>query len=183
MQKADFLRGFSIRDSYQKIPNLTASQVTMLESFGVESANDIEQLRMYGIPGIDGETQMELMQWRREIEPGFRFNPEHGITLADVGAAKEIAVRRFKMSQARKILTAARQIETQAEVGAAELARACDQFDDNVERWKNTAKQYRDSQSRRRREERLINQSPGVILGLALTVPFVIGFLFFLFHR
>ena len=183
MQKADYLRGFSIRDSFQKIPNLTPSHVTMLESFGVESANDIEQLRMYGIPGIDGEMQMELMQWRREIEPGFRFNPEHGITLADMGAAKEIAVRRFKMSQARKILTAARQIETQADVGAAELARACDQFDDNVERWKNTAKQYRDSQCRRRREERLINQSAGVIVGLALTVPFVIGFVFFLFHR
>jgi hypothetical protein len=56
-------------------------------------------------------------------------------------------------------------------------------FDDNVERWKSTAKQFRDSQSRRHREERLINQSPGVILGLAVTVPFVIGFLFFLFHR
>ncbi len=183
MQKADYLRGFSIRDNLSTISNVTQSQVTMLESFGVESANDVEQLRLYGIPGIDGETQMELMQWRRSVEPGFRFNPEHGITLADVGAAKEIAIRRFKMSQARKILTAARQIETQADVGAAELARACDMFDDNVERWKNTAKQYKDSQSRRRREERLINQSAGVILGLALTVPFVIGFLFFLFHR
>ena len=103
---------------------------------------------------------MELLQWRREIEPGFKFNPEHGITLADVGAAKEIAVRRFKMSQARKILTAAKQIETLADVGEAELARACDTFDDNVEQWKNTAKQYRDSQSGRRRDERLINQSP-----------------------
>ncbi|HEX3598889.1 MAG TPA: hypothetical protein VHU84_02030 [Lacipirellulaceae bacterium] len=183
MQKSDYLRGYSIRDSVRKIPNLNFSQVTMLESFGVESANDVEQLRLYGIPSIDPETVMELLQWRRDIEPGFKFNPEHGITLADMGAAKEIAVRRFKMSQARKILTAGRQIETQADVGAHELARACTTFDDTVERWKSTAKQYRDSQSRRRREERLINQSPGMIISLAIMVPFVIGFLFFLFHR
>ncbi len=183
MQKADYLRGFSIRDSIRKIPNITYSHVAMLESFGVESANDVEQLRLYGIPSIDPEIVMELLQWRREVEPGFKFNPEHGITLADVGAAKEIAVRRFKISQARKILTAAKQIETQAEVGAADLARACSRFDDAAEQWKNTAKQFRDSQCRRRREERLINESPGMIIGLAITIPIVIGFLFLLFHR
>ncbi len=181
MQKADFLRGFSIRDSIRKIPNLTYSQVAMLESFSVESANDIEQLRLYGIPSIDPETVMELLQWRREVEPGFKFNPEHGITLADVGAAREVAVRRFKISQARKILTAAKQIETQAEVGAANLAYGCVQFDDAVERWKNTAKQFRDSQSRRRREERTINKSAGIIIGLAIGVPFVAAMLYFLF--
>jgi DNA-binding helix-hairpin-helix protein with protein kinase domain len=181
MQKADFLRGFSIRDSIRKIPNLTYSQVAMLESFSVESANDVEQLRLYGIPSIDPETVMELLQWRREVEPGFKFNPEHGITLADVGATREVAVRRFKISHARKILTAAKQIETQAEVGAANLAYGCVQFDDAVERWKNTAKQFRDSQSRRRREERTINKSAGIIIGLAIGVPFVAAMLYFLF--
>ena len=68
----------------------------MLESFGVESANDVERIRLYGIPSIDPETVMELLQWRRDVEQTFVFNPEHGITLADVGAAKEMAVRQVQ---------------------------------------------------------------------------------------
>ena len=167
-QKADYLRSYSIRDSIRQIPHLTYSQVAMLEAFSVESANDIEQIRLYGIPTIDPETVMELLQWRRDVEPGFKFNPEHGITLADIGAAKEVAVRRFKISQARKILTAAKQISMQADVAKDDLARACSQFDETVDRWKSTAKQYREFQSRRRRVERLLNRSPAAILSSAV---------------
>jgi DNA-binding helix-hairpin-helix protein with protein kinase domain len=170
-QKAEFLRSFSIRDSIRQIPHLTYSQVAMLEAFGVESANDIEQLRLYGIPSIDPETVMELLQWRRDVEPGFKFNPEHGITLADIGAAKEVAIRRFKISQARKILTASRQITLQADIGRDQLGGACARFDEAAEKWKNTAKQYRDFQSNRRRLERLLNQSPAATISTAVAIP------------
>lgn len=183
MQKAEFLRGFSIRDNIHKIPNLTASQVAMLEAFSVDSANDIEQLRLYGIPSIDGETVMELLQWRRDIEPGFKFNPEHGITFADMATAKDAVVRRFKISQARKILTAAKQIETQAEVASAEIARICRTYDEAVERWKSTAKQYRDTQSRRRPEERFINISVPAITAFALGAPIAFAILYLIFGR
>lgn len=182
-QKADFLRGFSIRDAIQKIPNLTVSQVAMLEAFSVETANDVEQLRLYGIPSIDPETVMELLNWRREVEFGFKFVQEQGLSLAETGAAKDAAVRRFKISQARKILTAAKQIETQADVAKADITRACAQFDDAVERWKVTAKQYRESQSRRRREERAINVSVPVILTCATGIPLAMSMFYLLFGK
>jgi DNA-binding helix-hairpin-helix protein with protein kinase domain len=172
-QKSDFLRAYLIRDYYRKIPGLSPSQVIMLESFGVESANDLERLRLYGIPSIDGELVIELMQWRSEVERGFNFNPEHGITLADVGAAREAAVRRYKISQARRILTGAKQLETLAAAGRAELNRALSQFNQAADQWRNVATQLRDYQSGRRRFERLINESPARIMALALGVPFL----------
>ncbi|HVT29024.1 MAG TPA: hypothetical protein VHE81_13495 [Lacipirellulaceae bacterium] len=182
-QKSDFLRGFLIRDDWRRIPGLNASEVVMLESFGIESANDVDRLKLYGVPGLEPETVMELLQWRRDIEPGFKFNPEHGITLNNVGATKELAVRRFKMSQARKILAGAKQIESLAEVGKAELAAALAQFDGVAEQWTSTAKQCRDFQSSRRPLERFINQSPAHILGAALGVPFVAMLVYLLFGR
>ncbi|MEX0611288.1 MAG: hypothetical protein WD229_04135, partial [Pirellulales bacterium] len=178
-QKGEFLRGYLIRDYYRKVPGLSPSQVIMLESFGVESANDLERLRLYGIPSIDGELVMELMHWRSEVEGGFNFNPEHGITLADIGAAREAAVRRYKISQARKILTGAKQLETLATAGRSELNRALTQFNQAVDQWRNIATQLRDFQSGRRRFERFINQSPSWIIGFALGVPFV-AFLLYL---
>jgi DNA-binding helix-hairpin-helix protein with protein kinase domain len=171
-QKSDFLRCYLIRDYYRKIPGLSPSQVIMLESYGVESANDLERLRLYGIPSIDGELVIELMHWRSEVERGFTFNPEHGITLADVGAAKEAAVRRYKISQARRILTGAKQLEVLAAAGRSELTRALTQFNQAADQWRNVATQLRDFQSGRRSFERLINRSAASILGIALSAAF-----------
>jgi DNA-binding helix-hairpin-helix protein with protein kinase domain len=180
-QKADYLRQFAIRDHIRRIPNLTPSNLTMLEAYSVETANEVEQLRLYGIPSIEPEIQIELLQWRREVEAGFKFNPEHGISLADLGAAKEAAVRRFKITQARKILTAAKQISTQADVAQDDINRSCQRFEDSAEQWKTLAKQHRDIQSQRRKVERFINRSPGTILGVAAAVPFAAAIAYFLF--
>jgi DNA-binding helix-hairpin-helix protein with protein kinase domain len=180
-QKAEFLRSYLIRDYFRKIPTLNVSQVVMLESYGIETANDIDRVKLYGVPGVDPETVMELMQWRREVEPGFVFHPEHGVTLENVGAAKELAVRRFKISQARKIISSSKQNATMADVGNSELARALTQFDAAVEQWRGVAKQYRDFQSNRRPLERLINTAPSYTLAIALGVPFLAWLLHLMF--
>ncbi len=171
MQKAEFLRQFLIRDYMRQISGLTVSDVAMMESFGMDSANDVDRMNLYGVPGLDPETVMSLLDWRREVEQKFVFNPEHGITLASVGQTKELAVRRFKIAQARKILTGAKQVETMAEVGKADLNRALMQFDGTLEQWKAKAKQYRESQSARSKIEMLLNRAPGITLGFAITVP------------
>ena len=181
-QKTDYLRGFPIRGDFRKIPGLTLSHVAMLEAYTVESANDVERIRLYAIPSIDPEIVTELLQWRYDVERGFTFKPEHGITLANAGAAKEIAVRRFKISQARKILTGAKQLETLAEVGDAELSRALDLYGRESDQWTNVAKELRDFQSGRMRLERFINRSPVWIVGLSLGVPFVASLLYLLFN-
>lgn len=182
-QKADFLRLYLLRDYFRKIPGMTPSHVIMLESFGVESANDLERLKLYGIPSIDGDLVMELMHWRAEVERGYVHKPEHGITLAEVGAAKEVAVRRYKISQARKILTGAKQLEALAVAGKSELSRALAQFDLFVDQWRGVATQLRDFQSARPRFERFINQSWQFILALSFGVPSLALVLYLLFGR
>jgi DNA-binding helix-hairpin-helix protein with protein kinase domain len=173
VQKSEFLRQYLIRDYMRQINGLTVSDVTMMESFGMDTANDVDRMRLYGVPGVDPETVMELLDWRREVEQKFVFNPEHGITLASVGQTKELAVRRFKIAQARKILAGAKQVETLGEVGKADLTRALAQFDGALEQWKAKAKQLRESQSGRSRLELFINRAPSYTIGLALGIPFV----------
>ena len=179
-QKADFLRGFLIRDNARGIPGLTSSQVTIMESYGVESANDLERIRLYGIPSIDPETVMELLQWRTQVERGFQFNPEHGVTMAELRLAKDVAVRRFKMAQARKILTARKQLEALADAGRYELSRAIAHFDQLTATWTEQAKQLRDFQSGRQFFERWINRSPWLIAGLAVGFPTAASLLYVL---
>jgi hypothetical protein len=113
------------------------------------------------------------------VERGFNFNPEHGITLAEVGVARDAAVRRYKISQARRILTGSRQLETLAAAGRSELARAVTQYDQAANQWRDVASQLRDFQSGRRKFERLINVSTAHIFALALGIPFV-SFLIYL---
>jgi DNA-binding helix-hairpin-helix protein with protein kinase domain len=180
-QKADYLRGFLIRDYYRQVPGMTLSHVAMLESFNIESANDLERIRLYGIPSIGGELVMELLQWRTEVERGYVHKPEHGITLADVGAAREMAVRRFKITQARKILTAAKQLAPQADAAIAELTQALAHFERESDAWMHTARKLRDFQSARRGFERLLNHSPGRILAVTFGALFFAFVLYLIF--
>ena len=173
VQKSDFLRQFLVRDCMRQINGLTVSDVTMMESFGMDSANDVDRIRLYGVPGLDPGTVMSLLDWRREVEQKFVFNPEYGITLTSVGQTKELAVRRFKIAQARKILAGAKQVEALADIGKAELNRALSQFDGVLEQWRDKAKQYRKSQSGRSRLEMFLNRSPSFAIGLAIAVPLV----------
>jgi DNA-binding helix-hairpin-helix protein with protein kinase domain len=182
-QKGDFLRGFLIRENANSISGLTNSQITIMESYGVESANDVDRLRLSGIPSIDEEAMMELLQWRTHVERGFKFNPEHGVTIAELRQQKDAAVRRFKISQARRILTAGKQLESLAETGKLELSRTLANFDQMTAAWAEQAKSYRDFQSGRQRFERLINRSPWTIIGLSLALPAVAMLLHLLFAQ
>ena len=175
MQKSEFLRQFLVRDYMRQISGLTVSDVAMMESFGMDSANDVDRMRLYGVPSLDPEAVVALLDWRREVEQKFVFNPEHGITLASVGQTKELAVRRFKIAQARKILSGAKQVETLAEVGRGDLKRALSHFDGELERWKAKAKECRESQSGRFGLEMLLNRAPSVTFSLVAIVSVIAG--------
>jgi DNA-binding helix-hairpin-helix protein with protein kinase domain len=176
LQKSDFLRGFLVRDSYTQIPGMTTSHVTLLESFGVESASDIEQLKLYGIPSIDSEMTMELLQWRTGVERSFVFDTEHSQTLAQMRVDGDAAAKRFKVSMARKILTGADRLDVLVDIRKAELARNLAQYDDLVGQWNKVAKQLADFQNGRRPLERWLNRWPAMIAGLAFGAP-AVGYL------
>jgi DNA-binding helix-hairpin-helix protein with protein kinase domain len=154
-----------------------------MESYGVESANDVEQFMLAGIPSIDSEAMMELLQWRARIEKDFTFNPDHGVTITDLKAAKETAVRRFKLSQARKVLATSKQIDSLVAAEKVELSRALGSFNEAVARWKTSAKELRDFQGGRRRIERWVNSSAGAIVAASLLIPLVAGIVYLIATR
>jgi DNA-binding helix-hairpin-helix protein with protein kinase domain len=164
-QLDEYLRNVSIRDNVEMISGLTLSHVTLLESFGVESAYDAERMKLYGIPTIDEAMSINLVQWRAEMERRFRFNPEHGITLDNLKSIGDATVRRFKMMQARKIMMSNERLKMLADAGKNELVASLSSFDADMKQWKAAAAEYAEFQQSRRPLERLINRSYLTILG------------------
>jgi DNA-binding helix-hairpin-helix protein with protein kinase domain len=158
-QLDDYLRNLSIRDSVTMIAGMTLNQVTLLESFGVETAFDCERIKLYGIPSIDESTSINLVHWRAEMERRFRFNPEHGISLDNLNSIGDATVRRFKMLQARKVLMCDERLKMLVENGKDELVMALTPFDADVRHFRKIAAELCEYQQARRPLERLVNRS------------------------
>ena len=181
-QKNNFLRQHFIRKNVDQIPGMTASAIVMLESYGVESAYDVDSLKLMGIPAVNSDLNLELLHWRSEIENGFVYKPEHGVSPAELEAAGEQAARRFKAAQARKILMGVVQQKALADAGKAILNRELRQFGGLAEQWRTIAKEKRDFQSRRHRLERSLNRSTMRLAGLTLGVPAIALVLWLIIH-
>jgi len=158
-QLDEFLRNQSIRDNASTIAGMTLSKVTLLESFGVETAYDCERIKLYGIPSIDESTSINLVQWRGEMERRFRFSPEHGISLDNLKSIGDATVRRFKMLQARKVLMCDERMKLLAENERNELVAALSPFDADLRHFKKIAAEMNELQESRRPLERLLNKS------------------------
>jgi DNA-binding helix-hairpin-helix protein with protein kinase domain len=175
------LAGHLIQDHVAHISGLNFSMLSMLQSFGVESALDVDHLKLMGIPNLGPGLTMELMSWRDRVEKGFRFKPEHGVSMEDAKQAGESALRRFKIAQARKVLMGAKQLDAMAEVGLAETNRDLKKFSEVAERARLVANQLRDFQSDRRPLERFLNTNPYMTAAVALTIPLVAALLWLIF--
>jgi DNA-binding helix-hairpin-helix protein with protein kinase domain len=171
--KDDFLRKFLIRDHIQQIPGMTSSLVSMLESFGVESALDVDELTLTSVPVISSNMELELLQWRSQMEQKFVFKPDHGVTAQDLKGNEELATQRFKVMQSRKVLMAATRLKTQENIAKSELDRGLAKLDSVSSEWSKVAKALRDLQSGRRRLERSINRSLTTSVAIALGIPLV----------
>ena len=170
-----------ILDHVAQISGLNYSMLTMLQSFGVESALDVDHLKLIGIPNLGPGLTLELMSWRDRVEKGFKFKPEHGVSMEDAKQAGESALRRFKIAQARKILMGAKQLDAMAEVGLAETNRDLKKFSDVADRARQVANQLRDFQSDRRPLERQLNSNPYITATVALTIPLTAWLLWLIF--
>jgi DNA-binding helix-hairpin-helix protein with protein kinase domain len=182
-QMDDYLREHSIRDSC-KIFGLTTSHIALLESYGVESAYDLERIKLYGVPSISSTMMIELLNWRAELERKFVFRPEHGVTLDNLKSLAGAAVQRFKMSQARKILMGDERLHTLAKAGKEALVLALGEYDSELRGWKKTAEEYLALQKTRTFLERTLNRSPAVTFAIpAVLIPVLAGLVFFLMNR
>lgn len=69
--------------SKAKIPGIGATRLAMLESFGVETAADIDQQKIIGIPSFGPKLTRDLLAWRRKMQANFKFNPQQGVDPRD----------------------------------------------------------------------------------------------------
>ena len=168
-----YLASHVIQDHAAQISGLTFSMVSMLESFGVESALDVDNLKLMGIPVLSPGLTLELLSWRERVAKGFKFKPEQGVSFEDAKQEGESALRRFKIAQARKVLMGCKQLDALAEVGLAETNRDLKKFNELAERGRQIANQLREFQSNRRGLERQLNANPYVTATIALAIPLV----------
>lgn len=160
-----------IQDHVAHISGLNFSMLSMLQSYGVESALDVDHLKLMGIPMLSPGLTLELMIWRERVEKGFKFKPEHGVSMEDARRAGEGALRRFKIAQARKVLMGAKQLDAMADVGLAETNRDLRKFCEVAERGKQAAKQLQQFDSQRRPIERFLNSRISITAAVAVGIP------------
>jgi DNA-binding helix-hairpin-helix protein with protein kinase domain len=119
-QKQKYLERFYIDKS--NLHGIGPAKRAALQSFGVETAADVEWSRIRRIKGFGDVLTRTLVDWSKAHERNFRFNPNQAVTPADINAVK--------MSiQARK-----QQIEQQLRTGLQQLQQFATQQEQAIRR-------------------------------------------------
>ena len=171
MQKNQYLAKHLVHDNIAAIQGLTAPMASMLQSFGIDSALDIDKLNLSAIPNMSSSLKIELLRWRTQVEAAFVHKPDHGVSFSDAKGANDAAIRRFKASQARRVLMGAKRLTALVDTGRYELQRSLAEFDQLAARGHDAAIKLRDFQTHRRPLERRLNRSWGMILACAVSGP------------
>jgi DNA-binding helix-hairpin-helix protein with protein kinase domain len=95
-QLEEYLENFFIE--HATIAGIGAGRKATLESYGIETAADVDKHRIIAVPGFGPAMAEKLIEWRRETERGFHFDSSKGID-----PQKIVAVDRDIASQKRKI--------------------------------------------------------------------------------
>jgi DNA-binding helix-hairpin-helix protein with protein kinase domain len=98
-QLEQYLENFFIE--HATIPGIGPGRKATLESYGIETAADVDQQRIVAVPGFGPAMAEKLVEWRRETELGFRFDQSKGIdTQKIVAVDRDIATQKRKIEQA-----------------------------------------------------------------------------------
>ena len=62
--------GFRIQPG--EVAGVGTSRKSILESFGIETAADVDEARLYRVPGVGAKLRSGLIAWRHSIEGRFR---------------------------------------------------------------------------------------------------------------
>lgn len=82
LQMAVFLRTQFISD--YKIQGIGPSKLATLNSYGIETAYDVQQDRVLQVPGFGDKLTLRLTQWRAEVSRQFRFDPRIPVPRAEL---------------------------------------------------------------------------------------------------
>lgn len=78
----DFLERHLIE--YASINGIGPSRVAALESFGIETAADVDYHKIENIPGFGPALANVMIAWRKSIEHRFQYNPGMGLPRSEV---------------------------------------------------------------------------------------------------
>lgn len=93
-----FLDRFRIADA--AIRGIGSSRTATLQSYGIETAADVDWNKILAVPGFGPAYTEEIVDWRLSIERRFVFNPAQGIDPADLQAVEnEIAAIRSQLER------------------------------------------------------------------------------------
>ena len=85
---------------YASIYGIGQGRKATLQSYGVETAADIDENFIQGIPGFGSSLCNELLAWRRMHEQNFVYNANLGVDPADkVAIEQQSSLRRMKLEQ------------------------------------------------------------------------------------
>ncbi len=172
-EKNRFLSRHLIQDHVAAIPGLTFPAASVLQSYGIESAADVESLKLLGIPMLNPGLMLELLSWRERVQRQFSYKVDPAIALDQAPQGGKAAEMRFKAAIARRILMAAAQLEAVARAAGDQVAAQVGQFEQAAAGARAFARELRDDASARRKLERLVNQSPLTIVAASLAAPAV----------
>lgn len=87
-----------------KVPGIGPSRAATLASFNIETALDITERAILGVPGFGKKRAADLMAWRRKVERAFVYHPNQPHNPADIAEVdRKVAQRRAEL---QKILLA-----------------------------------------------------------------------------
>jgi DNA-binding helix-hairpin-helix protein with protein kinase domain len=93
-QLQKFLETFFIEDA--GISGVGPAKKAALQSFGIETAADVEWSRVHAVKGFGRVLTAAVMGWRKQCEKRFRFDPQRAVSQADVDAVKAKCAHRRK---------------------------------------------------------------------------------------
>jgi DNA-binding helix-hairpin-helix protein with protein kinase domain len=170
--KRRYLSSHLIQEHMRAIPGMTPSLVSVLQSYGIESAADVEAIGLH-IPMLSGGLTLELKTWRDRVEQQFVHRPAHAMSMKQAAQAGDVEVSRFKAAQARRILMGAAQPSSMARLAGEQLAAQLGQYDQAAAAGRTIVKELRDVQSIRRPWERALNSSWAAIAAATVVPPLV----------
>lgn len=92
-QRQRYLDRFRI--DLARIRGIGPGRTSMLASYGIETAADVDHRKIIQIPGFGESLTSDLVQWRQEHERNFRFNPNEPVDRRDINALdRELEARR-----------------------------------------------------------------------------------------
>jgi len=72
--------------SSARINGVGPGRIAALESYGIESAYDVQKQRVLNVPGFGNKMTQRLLSWRQQKQREFCFNPAKGVPQTDLQA-------------------------------------------------------------------------------------------------